>query len=180
MNYTRKRKERKMNRTFNESCAIILAFLLASALLDPWVPVCAQTSSGKVSAGIELTRSVIQTQRDAIVGANLDLNEQEAAEFWPLYRKYRTAVAQVDDRAVILIKDYAAHYNSRTVSNEIAKVLLKEYLSIEKKRLKLKKRYVRKFRGMLPDTKVMRYFQIENKMDAVVEYDMAGAIPLVK
>jgi hypothetical protein len=33
---------------------------------------------------------------------------------------------------------------------------------------------------VLPGRTVARFFQIENKMDAIIDYEMAGEIPLVK
>jgi hypothetical protein len=39
---------------------------------------------------------------------------------------------------------------------------------------------VKQFAKVLPGTKVARFYQIENKLDAVVRYEMAGQIPLVK
>ena len=55
-----------------------------------------------------------------------------------------------------------------------------EFLLIEADRLKLRQAYVSRFRKALPDTKVGRYYQLENKIHAVVSYDLARLIPLVK
>jgi hypothetical protein len=39
---------------------------------------------------------------------------------------------------------------------------------------------VKQFSKVLPGVKVAGVYQIENKLDAVVRYEMAGQIPLVK
>jgi hypothetical protein len=62
----------------------------------------------------------------------------------------------------------------------VAKNLLDDSLSIDSNHLKLRQSYLAKFRGVLQDTKVARYYQIENKIDAVVVYELAKRIPLVK
>jgi hypothetical protein len=42
------------------------------------------------------------------------------------------------------------------------------------------KGYQSKFGAVLPATKVARYYQIENKLRAAVNYELADAIPLVQ
>jgi len=77
-----------------------------------------------------------------------------------------------------LINDYAAAY--ATMTNATAKKLLDESMTIETLRLKLGKAYLPKFRKVLPQTKVVRYYQIENKVNAVLYYELAARIPLIK
>jgi hypothetical protein len=66
------------------------------------------------------------------------------------------------------------------MTNATAKKLLDESMTIETLRLKLNKAYVPQFRKVLPDTKVVRYYQIENKINAVLYYELARSIPLMK
>jgi len=66
------------------------------------------------------------------------------------------------------------------MTNSIAKKLLDESMTIEALRLKLSKAYLPKFRKVLPDVKAARYYQIENKINAVLYYELAAKIPLVK
>jgi len=77
-----------------------------------------------------------------------------------------------------LIQDYAKNYE--TMSDEVAKKLLDEYMAIEGEYLKLRQSYLPKFRIVLSEKRVVRYYQIENKVKAVMEYDLARQIPLVK
>ena len=61
-----------------------------------------------------------------------------------------------------------------------AKRLIDEFVSIEQAEAKLKGSYVPKLNMVLPAKKVARYLQIENKIRAIVKYDLAGGVPLVK
>jgi hypothetical protein len=148
---------------------VILAVAFACVM-----PVMAQDTSSE----IELTRAVIQTERQSIVAAAMDLDTEESAEFWPLYREYQNQRAALGDRDVALIKDFAENFEVMT--DVKAGQLLDEYLSIEKAHLKLKTQYAKKFRKVLPDKKVTRYFQIENKLDAVIDAELAKEIPLME
>ena len=77
-----------------------------------------------------------------------------------------------------LINDYAEVYEKMT--NDTAKSLLDELMTIESLGLKLRQTYLPKFRDVLPDVKVVRYFQIENKINAALVYELAAKIPLIK
>jgi hypothetical protein len=53
-------------------------------------------------------------------------------------------------------------------------------MSIEVLGPKLRQAYLPKFRKVLPEIKVVRYYQIENKINAALNYDLAADIPLMK
>ncbi len=149
----------------------ILALLVVTA-------VGAQEGTGDVKAAVELTRQMIQTERQAIVAANMDLTEAESEAFWPVYREYRDSMAKVGDRQAALIMDYAKSYE--TMTDLQAEEMVKEMLDIRKKELSVRGDYVKKMGKVLPPKKVARFFQIENKLDSVIQYELASEIPLVK
>jgi len=134
----------------------------------------AQQETGEVQSA----RADIHAARTKLVAANLPLTEEEGAKFWPLYNQYRGDVSKLNDRSLALIKDFAASYDS--MSDEKASDLLKQQMAIDEDRLKLKKSYLGKFEKVLPQKKVARYYQIERKLDASVQYEAAKNIPLVK
>jgi hypothetical protein len=134
-------------------------------------------ASGSKNA-MELTRAEIQTNRQAIVTIAMDLTETESKAFWPLYREYRDALAKVGDRKAALITDFAKNYEALT--DEQAKSMTKEMFEIQDKELSVRRDYVKKMEKILPPKKIARFCQVENKLDAVVNYELAGMIPLAK
>ncbi len=126
----------------------------------------------------DLTRAAIEANRKVLVSANMDFNEKEEAVFWPLYDAYQKELDVLNHRTAELIMDYATNYSSLT--DEKAKQLLDEYLDIAEDRVKFKKTYVKKFQKELAAKTVARYFQIENKFEAIVNYELARAIPLTR
>ena len=58
--------------------------------------------------------------------------------------------------------------------------LLEEYLELESLGVKLRQTYVGEFRKVLPEKKVARYYQIENKIQAAMMYGLSEKIPLMK
>jgi len=77
-----------------------------------------------------------------------------------------------------LINDYAKAFKG--MSDKEAKVLLDEFMTIESLGLKLRKAYLPKFRQALSEKKAARYYQIENKIQAALYYELAKEIPLVQ
>lgn len=131
-----------------------------------------------ITSEVALSRAAIQVRRQALVTAAMDLDGKEAEAFWPLYRDYRNEMAKVGDRLVKLINDYADVYD--TISDEQAGKMLDEYLSIQRATGEVKAAFVPKFRQIIPARKVARFFQVDNKLDAVINSQLAAGIPLVK
>jgi polyhydroxyalkanoate synthesis regulator phasin len=130
------------------------------------------------SGAIQVTRQAIQTRRDAIVAQAMPLTEAQGQKFWPLYREYRSEVQKLNDRTVNILA-YSTRVGGQFTDQE-AKDLLDEYLKIQKDKVDVQENYVDKFRDVLPQVQVARLFQLENKLDAVVAYDLAGAVPLAQ
>lgn len=127
---------------------------------------------------VELTRSVIAAERKLIVASNLGLSEQQSEAFWPVYNDFQEALRKVNDRRANLIMELAKNFD--TLSGDKAQAMLKEALDIEAERTKLKRKSIGKFNKVLPAKTVVRYFQIENRLDSVINYELAESIPLVR
>jgi hypothetical protein len=131
-----------------------------------------------INDAIEMIRDMVQLERKDIVAEELGLTGAESTEFWPVYDAYVAEREVVNDRLVKLITDYAANYLN--MSDEQARSLVDDYFDVEAERLKVRRKYVREFDDVLPPKKLARFIQIENKLDTIVQVDMASEIPLVE
>ena len=127
---------------------------------------------------MEVLRDKVYADKRDIVAKNMDLTDKEAKTFWPIYEAYQTDLHKINERLVKLINDYALAYNKGALLDRTAKKLIDEAIDIELAEVKLKQRYMPKLSGALPLVKVLRYLQIENKIRAIVRYELAYAIPL--
>ncbi len=152
-------------KSFTIVLAVVLMLVAAPAVM------------AQVQHEIALTRSEIQTERQALVAENLPLTEEQATAFWPLYRTYREEMAKLGDRMVALIEDYAKNYE--TMTDPQASTMIKEFLKIQKDEVSIKTAWVSKFEKVLPVKTVARFYQIENKLDLIVRTSVAAEIPLV-
>ena len=156
---------------------IMWTMLLGLTLLftESAVPAVAQD---KPADNMQLVREKIKADKKLLVADNMQLTEAETKAFWPVYDAYQKELSKLADRTIKLIQDYAASY--ATMTNETAKKLVDESMAIESDRSKLRQAYLPKFRQTLSEIKVARYYQIENMIQAAVNYDLAAGIPLVQ
>ena len=136
----------------------------------------ATCASAQTPSDVALTRAHIQTARQAVIAEAMPLTENEGLAFWPAYRNYRLDMARLGDRLVKVINEFVA--SNGKPNDEQANRLLDEYLDIKAKEVAVHQKHVKIFRKLLPPVKVARFFQLENKLDAVVNYELAQSIPL--
>ena len=151
---------------------IVMSLLLLALFAAP-----AHAGKG-TETNLEILRDTIRANKKALVAVNLKLTDQESAKFWPVYDRYQTDLTAVHDRLIKLIADYTASF--RDLANDKAMTLVEEYLSVEAARAELRRIYLGEFAKALPGKKVARFYQIENKMDAVLRYDLAAEIPVIE
>ena len=148
-------------------CALVAG--LASAAM-------AQTTG---TTNMDILRQKIKADKKLVVAENLQLTDAEGAAFWPVYDAYQKDLQQVNQRLTAVILAYANAYNKGPVGNDVAKKLLDEALAVDDAEAKMKSSYAPKILAALPATKAARYIQIENKIRALIRYELAAGIPLV-
>ncbi len=140
--------------------------------------------SGPVSAQdfergqIELTRQAVQSKRQEIVTNAMNLTDEESEKFWPVFRDWQAKNARLDDRRVELLAQMDEAWGG--MSEERAQAILDDYMRIREDELKLRKQYIKRFRKILSHKKVTRFIQLENKMDAALNYNLAVTVPLIE
>ncbi len=127
---------------------------------------------------IEVARSVLKADRQAVVAQTLQLSESESVAFWPRYHQYRAAMDQVGNDLLKLVKQYASYHPD--VPEDKARQLLKDLGDLEKKHAATRASWLKQMSKVLPATKALRFAQIETRLDLAVRLELAASIPLVK
>ena len=153
-----------------KSRALAILFLALSLA----TPAFAQTATDE----LEAARTQIQADRKAIVSRLMTMTEAESNAFWPVYNTYREDIRKIDDKLVTVAETYFK--GADTLTDKDAQKLLGDWMKLRADKLSLRKSYVGKFSKVIPTTKLVRFYQIENKMDAVIDYELAASIPLVQ
>jgi Spy/CpxP family protein refolding chaperone len=134
----------------------------------------------KPANNMQILADKIKADKKLVVAKNMGLTESEAKAFWPTYDAYQKDLAQLNGQLHKLIETYAGYYNSDTLTDAKAKELTDGTIAIETAELELKKSYLPKLYAVLPAVKVARYIQIENKIRAIVKYQIAAEVPLTR
>lgn len=125
---------------------------------------------------INLLRDQIQNQREAVVEANLVLTSKQKEDFWPLYQEYHDKRDKLIDRRIAILTDFGE--NRIGITADKAEDILKDAVKLEKEIIGLKDKYRSKFVKVLLPRSALRYYQIENKIDTMINYDVAMIVPL--
>jgi hypothetical protein len=151
--------------------------VLACGVTAATTPCLAQATQANLKDDIELTRAKVQTRRQEIVKEMMELTPQQSEAFWPVYRDYQRDAAKLGDQRVALIETYFS--NADRMTDEQADKLLDDAFKLRKNQLDLQKKYVGKYRKVLPAVKVARLYQIENALDAIISANLQASMPMI-
>jgi len=116
--------------------------------------------------------------RRRLVADNLPLAEAEAKAFWPLYARFEQDLSALTQRRRGIINQFGENYDDMTET--MAKQITLEQLDYQEARLKLMKAYWPKFDKVLPPKKLARFYQIEARIRAAIDAEIAERIPLIQ
>lgn len=165
-----------------------MAAMLVSVVLLPGRFLFSQASSPQETTGspgqgvsdkdIDLLRKDIRSQKKQIIAANMNLTDKEAEQFWPVYEQYSTELAKIYDKKVEAIKQYAMNYG--TLTDDQAQDLMKQLLGVDESVAQLRMKYIPIFKKTVSGKKTAQFFQIDRRLDGVIDLQLASGIPLVE
>lgn len=127
---------------------------------------------------VGLLRSDLRASRRGIIKESMQLDEKQAAEFWPLYNQYDAEQTRLGDEKLALIQDYAHEF--LTMNDQKADQLANQALKLGDQRLALRRKYYDLMKKALPTTLVVRFFQLENQIDLIVDLQIASNLPIIE
>ena len=129
---------------------------------------------------MQILRDKIKADKKLLVAVNMDLTEAEAKGFWPIYDAYQKDLQKINARIASLVERYADDIRGKSLTDDGARRLITESVAIEQAEADLRSAYAQKLGAVLPPKKVARYLQIENKIRALVKYDLVTGVPLIQ
>ena len=126
---------------------------------------------------IEVLRKDARAGKADIIGKTMALDSTQAAAFWPLYKQYETELQALGDERLAVIQDLAEHWTS--LDDAKAKGLLERQVAYEDKRLALTKKYKDLMLKALPAKTVVRFLQVDSRLNKLADLTIASEIPLV-
>ena len=157
---------------------IFLCLIVASLSLGLIITAAPLFAQEKPADNMKILLEKVIADRKLLVATNMKLTESEAKAFWPIYESYLKDLAKIREHSFDVIHEFAKNYDN--MSNETAKKIVDDYLATQADHVKLLQSYLPKLRQALPEKKVVRFYQIENKIEAVINYELATDIPLIE
>jgi Spy/CpxP family protein refolding chaperone len=163
-----------------KSAVAVLA--VVGALLLSSVPLFAQAAQGAgpndpIDTDIKLLREDVRSERKQFVAANLPLTDTEATKFWPIYDQYSAEVWKIGDARVELIKEYVQSYD--TMTDAQANDFMNRSAAIDQQFSALLTKYVPIFEKVISPKKTARWYQIDRRLDLLINVQLAANIPIV-
>jgi len=122
---------------------------------------------------IQLLKSGLRSQKKQIVAANMDLTDAEAEKFWPVYDRYAADVAKVYDTKIALLQEYLENYQA--MSGDQAESYLRRRAAVEQDMMQVRLNYLPEFRKVLTGRGTVRFYQIDWRLDLMVNLQLAQA-----
>ena len=150
---------------------------IAVVLLLAAVPAAAQDAAD-VGAKIRETQALIASEFRQILREEMLLTDEESRAFWPLYERYSAERRVINEPYLAGLIEYVDRYYNGDLSDEHANRLMNTYFEVQQGILKKRQDYMKRFGEVMSGIKVMRFFQLENKVQAEVNAALAVTIPL--
>jgi hypothetical protein len=148
--------------------------LAATALLSVATPFAAQAQSSYDETQQLIAQ--IQADKRAVVLKAMALDDAQLTAFTPIYDAYQADRKKLMQRGVDLINAYSSNYDSMT--DDAAKGLLKDWFTLQEDEHALVKGTAKKLDKVLPTARVLRFVQVENKLNTLLRLPSIQGIPL--
>jgi hypothetical protein len=129
-----------------------------------------------LDAYIKLLRKDVRSQKSAVMSQVMQLDPDEAAKFWPIYRDYDTELSKVNDMRIANIKEYADSYNQLTDAK--ANELIQNAIAYQKQRTELLATYYQRMKQEMGAITAARFVQVEYQLLLVIDLQIASELPI--
>ena len=167
-----------MSKLDHPGLGALAAGLLMTGALTAWTPAGAADMPPDTKAALEAARADLRAGRTQLFADNLKLTPGQADQFWPLYREYANKRTALGDERIAIIADYSAAYPN--VGDAKAAELVARSIKVEREVTDVRIDYAGKFGKVLPPATLMRFLQIDRRVDTVIEMELQRVIPLVE
>ena len=150
---------------------------MAQAGNEPKSQSTAAPQSG-VDRDIQMLRQDIRSKKKQTIAANLKLTDADATKFWPVYDQYTDELVKINNEKYAVLKEYADGWG--TLKDDQALSLTNRALAVDEKVAQLRIKYVPIFSKVVAGTKVATFFQIERRVQALIDLQLSAQLPLVQ
>ena len=126
---------------------------------------------------LEESRIELEAKKKIYISKALSLTKDQSSGFWGVFGEYERELSQVNKDYFDLLRRFSDGYNNNSITDQQAANMMAEFFRIEARKLQVKQSYVSRFQSALPVKKVVRFYQIDNKVDSLIRCDIAKKCP---
>ena len=135
----------------------------------------AQEREPTIDSTIAVVRANMRADRTTLITNGMQFNDKDGAAFWPIYQQYDYERSRVNDRRAAVIKKYIQDYANLTDAE--AKDMAEQMFDCESRLSELRKKYYKKFNRVLPALTVTKFFQLERRIDLLMDMQVEASLP---
>jgi hypothetical protein len=170
--------------------ALALALILALAANAPGLAAQQTSAQGthvqdsarskelNTQAYIQLLHADLSAKKEQIVRETMQLNDQQGAIFWPIYRQYQAEQSKLITDKLAIVADYSGNFS--TMTDDRADQLAQQLMQIDEKRMALREKYYATMKKALSPILAVRFFQVEQQLQLIVDLQIAANLPIVE
>jgi hypothetical protein len=125
---------------------------------------------------ITLLRKDLRAMKMQVIGQNMSLSEAEGQKFWPIYNHYVKDLQLVNDKKYALLKQYAEMW--ATMTDQDALIYVRNWLETDEQAQALRLKYVPVVSQVLPGRKAATFFQLDRRLNMMIDLQLFSQIPL--
>lgn len=137
----------------------------------------AASQQQNLDAYVSLLRKDVASQKFEVMDDVMQLNEDQAAKFWPIYRDYQDELTKINDQRIANIKQYAQNYNNLT--DDQANQLVQNAFDYRKQRLELLAKYYDRVKQSLGGVTAARFVDVEDQLLLLIDLKIDSMLPIV-
>jgi Spy/CpxP family protein refolding chaperone len=141
-------------------------------------PLAAAQDTAAAVADLQAMQQAARKDKRALVNEKLQLTPAEAKNFWPVYDNLQRELTRLNRERNVALETLANR--DRPPSDAYAKQIVNDLMTTEEQEIKALRKAANASMKALPPRKAARYLQLENKLRAVQDYEIAVAFPLVQ
>jgi hypothetical protein len=138
----------------------------------------ARSKELNTQAYIQLLHADLSAKKERIVRETMQLNDQQAAIFWPIYRQYQAEQSKLITDKLAIVNDYSGNFS--TMTDDRADQLAQQLMQIDEKRMALREKYYATMKKALSPILAVRFFQVEQQLQLIVDLQIAANLPIVE
>jgi hypothetical protein len=126
----------------------------------------------------QLLRADLSAKKEQIVRETMQLNDQQSAIFWPIYREYQSEQSKLTTEKLAIVTDYASNFS--TMTDAKADQLAQQTIQLDEKRMALREKYYATMKKALSAVVAVRFFQVEHQLQLIVDLQIASNLPIIE